>query len=222
MSQAVNYFAWQGRLVTPELGRRVIEVGCGLGNFTRLLLDREAVIAMDAEPGCIERLNQRFPNHPNLRSFVGDIGSQVFLDLARFEPDSCVCMNVLEHIADDRGALEAMTSILTPGGAIVLLVPAFQALYGPIDKNLRHYRRYNRESMAQLARAAGLRIRKMHYMNIAGFFAWWVNAHVLRREAQSEQQIGVFDRLVVPVLSRVEAIVRPPFGQSLFAVLGKP
>src|SRR5271165_2842997 len=67
MARAENYFAWQHRLVRNEIGRRVIEIGCGIGNFTRLILDREAVLALDAEPGCIQRLQQRFPDQPNLR-----------------------------------------------------------------------------------------------------------------------------------------------------------
>ena len=37
----------------PNWARRVLEIGCGIGNFTELLLDREAVIAMDAEPDCV-------------------------------------------------------------------------------------------------------------------------------------------------------------------------
>jgi hypothetical protein len=56
-------------------------------------------------------------------------------------------------------------------------------------------------------------------MNAVGFFGWWVNAKVLRREEQSAGQIAVFDRWVVPVLARVERMVPPPFGQSLIAVL---
>ena len=75
-------------------------------------------------------------------------GSAAFRDLARFRPDSVVCLNVLEHIADDRAALGAMSEIVVPGGVIVLLVPAFDALYGPIDRNLGHYRRYRRRSLA--------------------------------------------------------------------------
>ena len=222
MAQATNYFAWQRRLAAPELGRRVVEVGCGLGNFTRMLLDREAVIAVDPEPGCVERLVARFPNQENLQAFVCDAGSEEFLRLARLRPDSCVCLNVLEHIEDDRKALEAMASILVPGGVIVLIVPAFEALYGPIDRNLGHYRRYNRVSIVRLAQTAGLQVRKLHYMNAAGFFGWWMNSHVFRREAQSGRQIEVFDRCVVPIMSRVEAVAPPPFGQSLFVVLRKP
>jgi len=222
MAQATNYFAWQGRLVAPELGQRVIEVGCGIGNFTRMLLDRETVVAVDVDPACVERLQQRYSNHPNLRASVCEPSSAAFADLARFHPDSCVCLNVLEHIADDGRALAAMASVLAPGGVIVLLVPAFQALYGPIDRNLCHYRRYNRNTLAELAHRTGLRTEKLHYLNVAGFFGWWMNAHVFRREAQSERQIRIFDRAIVPWMSRLEAIAPPRFGQSLFAVLRKP
>lgn len=222
MTRARNYFAWQARLVRQELGRRVVEVGCGLGNFTGMLLDRDAVVAVDSEPACVERLKERYPNRSNLQVFPCDAGSPEFRGLARFRADSCVCLNVLEHIGDDAEALRAMASVLAPGGAIVLLVPAFQFLYGPIDKNLGHYRRYSRRSVVQLAQATGLRIRKAHYMNFLGFFGWWANSYIFRRQAQSEGQINIFDRYLVPVLSRLEEWVRPPFGQSVFAVLEKP
>ena len=222
MARAANYLAWQRRLVHRELGRRVLEVGCGVGNFTGTLLDREAVIAVDVEARCIARLERRYPGRPNLHPVVCDVLSRDFPALARFRPDSCVCLNVLEHIADDRAALAAMRSVLVPGGGIVLIVPAFQALYGPIDRNLGHVRRYSRGTLHSLAERAGLRLRKAHYSNCAGFFGWWMNARVLKLEAQSVRQIEVFDRFVVPVASAVEAVVQPPFGQSLVAVLDRP
>ena len=221
MTGAKNYFAWQARLVLPELGQRVIEIGCGIGNFTRLLLEaRELVIAIDDEPACIEKLEARFPQATNLCAMVRD-ASGGLTDLKAFHPDSCVCLNVLEHIEDDAATLAGMASLLPPNGTITLIVPAFPALTGPIDKNLGHYRRYTRASLQTLATTAGLTIKKVHYMNVPGFFAWWLNAHILRREAQSTGQIEVFDKLIVPVTSRLETLLPPPFGQSLFAVLRK-
>jgi SAM-dependent methyltransferase len=222
MAGAKNYFAWQGRLVTRELGRRVVEVGCGLGNFTRMLLDREAVIAVDIEADCVERLRRRYPNQPNLDALVCDAGTAAFAEVAYYRPDSCVCLNVLEHIEDDGAALRHMAAALTPGGTIVLLLPAFPSLYGPIDRNLGHYRRYRRGSIRKLAAAAGLSVRKAHYVNLFGFFGWWANSHIFRREAQSQRQIEIFDRWVVPIQSRLESVLAPPFGQSLLVVLARP
>ena len=222
MSKAKNYFAWQHRLIHKELGSRVLEVGCGVGNFTRTLLDREAVIAVDVQPECIERLKLRYPGHDNLHAFLCNVLSPEFRELASFHPDSSVIVNVLEHVEDDVAALKAVASVLTPGGVIVLLVPAFQALYGPIDKNLGHHRRYSRGAIRSLAERTGLRIRKLHYMNSIGFFGWWINAHILKREAQSERQIAIFDRYLVPPMSAMEHLIPPPFGQSLLAVLEAP
>jgi len=219
MSQAKNYFAWQHRLIQQELGARVLEVGCGIGNFTGQLLQRDAVIAVDLEPECIRRLTERFPDQRNLHAFACDVLSPEFHKLVSFQPDSAVIVNVLEHVDDDVAALKAVASVLTPGGVIVLLVPAFQALYGPIDINLGHHRRYGRSAIRRLAQQTGLSIRKLHYMNSIGFFGWWINAHILKRESQAESQIKFFDRYLVPPMSEMERWVHPPFGQSLLAVL---
>lgn len=225
MARAANYFAWQHRLVTAELGRRVIEIGCGIGNFTRLLLDREAVIAIDAEPRCIDRLNQRFPDRSNLHAFPCDIITPQFAgvsaELQSFRADSCVCLNVLEHIEDDHEALRRMASVLAPGGIVVLLVPAFPSLFGPIDTLLGHHRRYTRKSISRLAAETGLSVKTSVYVNAIGFFGWWTNAHILKRQTQSATQIEFFDRYIVPLSSRIEAWMPPPFGQSLFVVLKK-
>ncbi len=222
MALARNYFAWQSRMVLGELGQRVVEVGCGIGNFTGMLLDRELVVALDIEEQCVEQVRGRYPGRANLHALRGDAGDAAFGELARFRPDSFVCLNVLEHVADDRQALKSMASMLSPGGSIVLLVPAFEALYGPLDHNLGHYRRYRRRPLAAMAESLGLSVKTARYINAAGFFGWWANAKLFRREAQSGKQIVFFDRFVIPVMSRIERALPPPFGQSLFVVLRKP
>jgi len=221
MTRAKNYFAWQSRLVARQLGQRVVEVGCGIGNFTGMLLDRELVVAVDCEEACVRILRERFPGRENLHALTCEVPGDAFRDLARFRPDAVVCVNVLEHIEDDRAALREMAQIVAAGGVVVLLLPAFDALYGPIDRNLGHYRRYRRGSILKLAGEAGLDVCKLHYVNAAGFFGWWVNAHLLRREAQSDAQIAMFD-LFVPLLAALESAVKPPLGQSLLAVLRRP
>jgi SAM-dependent methyltransferase len=222
MRLATNYLAWQRDLIAPELGARVLDVGCGVGNLTGLLLDRAAVIAVDRDPECIARLERRYGRRPNLVTAVCDATAPEFAALARYGADSCLCSNVLEHIRDDEKALAAMAGAVVPGGNVVLLVPAFQALYGRIDGNLGHYRRYSRRGLVRLAESAGLRVEKVRYMNLAGVAGWWVNARLFRREAQSERQIALFDRYLVPVVSRLEKLAPPAAGQSLLLVGRRP
>lgn len=221
MSQAKRYFAWQSDLSKAQLGRRVLEVGCGLGNFTERLLDRELVIGIDIDANCIAHHQSRFAGQPQIRSQVLDALDPAFLRLRDERIDSIVCLNVLEHIEQDQTVLERMQQVLPPGGCVVLMIPAFMALYGPIDHHLGHYRRYTRAGLIETASRAGLRPRLLHYMNSVGFFGWWLNSK-MRRQEQSEAQIATFDNYVVPVMAHLEGWVRPPFGQSLFAVLEKP
>jgi SAM-dependent methyltransferase len=221
MKRARRYFEWQFRLARERLGARVIEIGCGLGNFTEHLADRELVVAIDAEPACIAAHRARFAGRTNLLSLCLDVASPEFGKLREHRPDSLACLNVLEHIRDDAAALAQFAAVLPEGGRAVLIVPAFESLYGPIDERLGHYRRYGKRSLASLAEGAGFRPEVLRYMNSAGFFGWWFNARVARRTAQSDAQIAVFDAVAVPALSRVERWIEPPVGQSIFAVLRK-
>jgi SAM-dependent methyltransferase len=218
MKAAQQYFAWQARLARRELGRRVIEVGCGVGNFTRHLLDRELVISLDVEADCVARLQRNLGSPANVTAMKMDVVDPAFLELRSYGVDSVVCLNVLEHVQDDLTALRHMASVLPPGGKAVLIVPAFEALYGPIDHNLGHFRRYSKRGLRSLAASAGFDAR-LRYMNSVGCVGWWVNARVLKRTVQSAGQIATFDRWIVPVLEWIEGRVEPPFGQSIFAVL---
>ena len=221
MEAASRYFQWQYRLAEHEIGRRVLEVGCGVGNVTNLLLDRELVVGIDVEPECVKHRAQRYSERPNVVSEHLDVLDPEFLSLAKYGFDSVVCLNVLEHISDDRKALEHMGSVLRPHGKIILIIPAFESLYGPIDSNLGHFRRYSKRHLTELARSLGFESVAAHYMNSFGFFGWWFNAKVLRKTEQSEHQIRFFDSYVVPLMSRAEGLIHPPFGQSIFAVLSK-
>jgi SAM-dependent methyltransferase len=221
MRLASNYFDWQRRITLPHLGKRVVEIGCGMGNFTKHLLDREEVTGIDIVSECIDGHRRNFRNYPNVHSSVLDVLDPQFLELRKLQPDSVVCLNVLEHIGDDLKALQQMAAILPEGGRAVLIVPAFEALYGPIDALLGHFRRYSKKSLISTARQAGFTAERMYYMNSVGFFGWWVNAHILKRTEQSDAQIALFDSKIVPILEPLENAVKPPFGQSLFAVLAK-
>ncbi|MEQ1883585.1 MAG: class I SAM-dependent methyltransferase [Bryobacteraceae bacterium] len=221
MKAAHRYFDWQASMAKAQLGHRVIEVGCGLGNFTRHLLDRELIVGLDVVPGCVEQLLARYPERRNLQAHCMDVQDKSFLELAALRPDSVVCLNVLEHVRDDLIALQHMHSVLQPGGRAVFILPAYEQLFGPIDENLGHFRRYSKPGWRQLAAQAGFRVKVMRYTNSVGFFGWWTNAKIFRKTEQSEAQIAFFDSYIVPMMSTVEGWVEPPFGQSIFSVLEK-
>ncbi|HEX9780338.1 MAG TPA: class I SAM-dependent methyltransferase [bacterium] len=218
MSLAGRYQQWMFGQLAHALGQRIVECGAGIGNMTRLLTDRELVVAVDHHGPCVEALEKRFSAYPNVVPLLLDLGEPGVSALARYRPDTVVCINVMEHIEDDAGLLRRLHGILAPGGALALLVPAMPSLYGTIDRRLRHFRRYDKRRLAALMEATGFRVAELFFMNAVAPLGWFINGRVLKRSTQAPRQVLVFDRLIVPWLSRLERIIRPPFGLSLIAI----
>lgn len=218
MAAAVNYRNWMYRQFASALGQRVIECGAGIGNFTQLLTERELIVAVDCYGPCVSYLADRFRENPRVIPLQMDISSAQLLDLSRYRPDTIVCVNVLEHVEDDVGTLQHMRMLLGHGGRLALLVPAFQCLYGSVDRMLGHYRRYGYQELREKLTQSGLKIREMFYFNAVAPFGWFMNNRVFKRTEESPTQVMVFDRWIVPWLSQLERIWKPPYGLSLIVI----
>jgi ubiquinone/menaquinone biosynthesis C-methylase UbiE len=220
--EAQNYRAWMFRKVEPFIGQRVLEIGAGIGNFTDLLTNRELVVATDVFPECVEKLNQRLGRQLRVPPMLLDICAAEALELRRHRFDTIVCLNVLEHIENDCAALSNMQAVLSPGGRLVLVVPALQWIYGTVDESLLHYRRYTKGSLRPRMERAGFRIEALSYMNVVGVAGWFLNNRILKRRTENANQIAIFDRWIAPWAERLERIVPLPIGLSLVAIGRKP
>ena len=222
MNQATNYRNWMYRQIAPHVGKRILEIGAGIGNFTEFFQDRELVVPSDIFPDCVEYLERRFADRRNVRPLALDIAAEKAPDLVRYGFDTVVCLNVLEHIEDDDLALQRMWNALAPRGRLILLVPACQFIYGTVDRSLGHFRRYSRRSLLPKMRSAGFEIEASFFMNLPGIAGWLLNNRVLRRRQESRDQVVFFDRFIVPLVERLERVIAPPIGMSLIAIGRKP
>jgi hypothetical protein len=127
-------------------------------------------------------------------------------------------INVLEHIEDDVAALQRCAELLNPGGTMCIWVPAYELLYSRFDHEIGHFRRYRKQELVDRMRSAGFEVTTAHYANLPGFFAWLLIVRLVGRRPTSGRLATVYDRHFVPLIRRVESRLRPPFGQSLFAV----
>jgi SAM-dependent methyltransferase len=208
---------WLFEEIRPHLGRRVLEVGCGHGNLTQHLLDRDLVVAIDVEPSSVEIVRAKFRGCHNVLAYTHDICDEAVQALAAHAIDTVVSLNVLEHIEDDTLALVNMGRILLPGGTLVLIVPAFGWLYGTMDAAIGHFRRYTKMSIVAKLKQAGFAVSPLYYMNALGALGWFVNGRVLRQEVPPSGQLRWFNRLV-PLVATVERLLRPPLGISLVSI----
>jgi len=217
------YLSWQIDQFRPHLGKRILEVGCGLGGIVELLEGAELLYGIDVQEDLVAYAAQRCASRPECRFAVADVADlspEEFAELKSQRFDTAVAINVLEHVRDDAGALRNLERLLEPAGTLALLVPAHSWLYGPYDRADGHYRRYSKARLRRVLLRTGFRPVKMHYFNAPGALAWWVRYRLLRKSTLGRSQLGAMTA-VLPVVKRIERLAPPPFGLSLIAVCGR-
>lgn len=215
-----RYNNWIWDRIRPYIGSRVLEVGSGIGTMTRFLYGRDVVVASDVEPAYLDRLRNSYRRRPGMYVEKFDLDRDGIDHLTQYRFDSIMCLNVLEHIEDDRAALRKMHELLSPGGTAVLYIPANPRLFGSLDEAVGHYRRYSREEIETKLRETGFEVEFIAHQNQIGQLGWWFNACLLRRRHLPTGQGKLFD-LAVPLLRRIEP-ENGDSGLSIIAIGRKP
>jgi glycosyltransferase involved in cell wall biosynthesis len=217
LSHARRYAEWQVATLLPDMGERILEIGSGIGNISRLLPKREHLTVSDCNVEYLEILKSAFRGNELVAVEKFNLTSDANVDRLRNNGyDTIVCLNVLEHIADDEEALRRMRHILKSGGRLLLLVPQYKWLFGSYDRLVQHYRRYNRDELRKKLEAAGFHICRLRGFNRASTPGWWWNAVICKRGQMGRFQLKLFD-MMVPLLKRIDRWLPMP-GQSLIAV----
>jgi SAM-dependent methyltransferase len=226
-NDAYTEFLWErlAALASRPVAGRILEVGCGIGNLTRIILRAPGVTlvkAIDMDPAYVERIRREIPD---ARLDAVAARAEEFCPgehAADGKPfDFIVASNVLEHIEDDARVLSNFQSMLAPGGTVLLLVPAHPFLYSSLDRGLSHFRRYSRAGLAGVALDAGLAVEKLRHFNPLGALGWWLNGKVLRRDLLPEGQLSMYARFAIPLSRLIDRWNPLPLGVSLIGAFGR-
>jgi SAM-dependent methyltransferase len=218
LNRAPRFTKWMADVIRPYVAQRVLEIGAGTGNLTAQLIPRLLYWATDINPLYLMYLENVGRNRPYMR--VGFTDAEKAASYPKDQTfDTVICLNVVEHLVDDRGALLNIRSVLDGGGRAIILVPCGPGLYGTLDEVLGHQRRYTRESLEKLVTSAGFDLEKMLEFNRVGVIAWWLNGRVLRRRTFGLSQIKVLN-VMTPIFRAVDKVLPlPPL--SLIAIIKK-
>ena len=208
------------RLKPPGGFGPILDVGCGDGLFFERLAAFGEPEGVEEDASLVTAAGRaRGPIH------VGPFDES-------FRPNRrwalILLLDVLEHFRDDRACLRRALDLLTPGGTIVITVPAFRMLWTAHDDVNRHVTRYTKATLGRLAADAGLRIDHAEYL-----FQWTalVKLAVRAKEAvwRPEPALPPVPWRVVNGALRTAAVVEHtllrrlpvPFGSSLLAIGGR-
>ncbi|MEW6337631.1 MAG: class I SAM-dependent methyltransferase [Acidobacteriota bacterium] len=215
---AVRWKAYVRAMLGHALTGDVLEVGAGIGAATRALCGPESTswTCLEPDPVLAAQLRERIPTMDlpcACRVVEGDISA-----IPAGPAYDCVTyFDVLEHIEDDRAELRRALERLRPGGRLIVVAPAFPALYSAFDAAIGHHRRYTRATL-EAAVPTGMRRLRLLYLDAVGSLTSLVNRWLLRDPTPSAAQIVFWDRALVPCSRLLDPLVGHRFGRSLVGV----
>jgi glycosyltransferase involved in cell wall biosynthesis len=221
IEQAPKFNRWMYDSVKPWLGKRVAELGCGRGNLSNFFRRHETVLLTDYRHDYLEPLRERWGKRKNLSFAKLDMTERDdYRALADFAPDTVVFLNVLEHLEDDRAVLKNLFDHVPSGCRLIVLVPFGMKLYSDFDKELGHFRRYEKGELEAKMKEAGFNTEHQFYFNKAGKLAWYVANTLGKRRKLTPSQLRIYNFLT-PAF-RVTDKITPGTGLSTVVIARKP
>jgi SAM-dependent methyltransferase len=201
-------FSWAAR-------GRCAEVGPGIGTFSARLLSAgvDGLLLLEPEEACVQVLEQRFSLESRVRVRREALPEAKSLLDSPDSFDFVLCQNVLEHVREDARAVSVMASALRLGGRLTILVPAGPRLFGTLDRQYGHERRYTREALRELVGGAGLRIIDLYPFNALGIPGWWLKNRT-GATSLGTGSLAAYE-VLLPLWRPIERRLRLPWGLSL-------
>jgi SAM-dependent methyltransferase len=217
---AKNYNKWISDSIKLYVQGKTLEIGAGTGNLTKYFTDKKPLYVTEIDQELVKLLKKKFLKEKNV--FIER------LDVTKKPPEKFLtffstifAVNVLEHIENDASALKNIKQMLKQNGKLLLLVPAKKKAYTKLDQELGHYRRYEKKELIDKLENAGYEIEKIYFFNFVGLLSWAIRDKVKKNNINLKPyHIKIFDS-IVPILRKLESIIKVPLGISLIVIAKK-
>lgn len=211
------------RIVKPPKDARILELGAGTGHNLAMLSRFGTVEASELDPIARELASERL-GRPVVEAALPDLS--MFPEASY---DLIALLDVLEHVPDDKGSLEAIRQLLKPGGALLVTVPINPWMWTAHDVAHHHHRRYRKREFRALAERAGYQIGLISPFNSLLFPPIAAIRLAGKLTGKDDSDDAMPSAPVNRVLDTIFGLERwligrvpMPFGVSLVAVLRRP
>ncbi len=219
---ARNWKSYYSTAIEAFIKGDVCEVGAGLGGTTTALINANtnSWLAIEPDEELSSQIETELIGNPFahkvtvLHGTLDDVPENMLFDTILY-------IDVIEHIEHDLREFENAVKKLKKGGHLIILVPAFNWLYNEFDKNIGHYRRYNKEMLNALAKDTEMSKVKLEYYDCLGLFASVVNKLFLKKPVPSPENIRLWDKNLIPLSKIIDPIIFRLFGKSLIGIWKK-
>ena len=193
-----------------------LEIGAGIGSFTdQYKKNIRNIFLTEIDKNNLNILKKKYMNDSNVTVVEGEINKieQRFNTICHF--------NVLEHIKEDKEEIINCLNKINKNGYLVILVPAHNKLYSNLDKDVGHYRRYDKSFFYNLNIFNG-KIVELKYMDCMGYILYYMNKLIYKNEVYpSNFKIFIWDKIFTPITIILDFLTRYKFGKNILCVIKK-
>lgn len=211
--------------LSPNKNLKILDVGCGTGYNIIALRKFGQVYGVDIAEEAISFCKKRGLKN----TFLIKKDQFPFPDNSF---DLITCLDVLEHIYRDDRELQTFHRKLSPGGNLIIFVPAFSTLWGGLDEKSHHFRRYTKDQLKRKLELCGFQIKKIGYFGYI-FFLPVLLVRIFQRTFLGQKNIwGIEPQIKSDFVNRLLSFIFSldvvlsfkfpfPFGTSIFAIATK-
>jgi SAM-dependent methyltransferase len=192
---------------------KVLDMGCGVGTLDFWLSNRHVKIdAIDISDSAIKQANiSKAVLGTNNIFFKCLDDKEIIVNPSYY--DYCLCIEVFEHVEEDKVLMKKLYSSLKSGGVAIFSVPSINAplyklnLLKDFDTSVGHLRRYSPDEFVSILESVGFKILKVDY-----------NEGLLRNLLFTNNFLGKFIVFIrgplVPLITFIDDIFVKLFGES--------
>ena len=211
-----NFRNYQNTLIVNEIRGHVAEVGPGNGENLQIYKDKVQTLELyEPSKDLYDNLEFKFGNNKNF--FI----KNDFFSLKENTYDTIIYLDVLEHIENDQEEISKAFNSLKQGGKLIINVPAFQHLYSNFDKDVNHFRRYNKQSLLKLFKDLDyLNIIVKYYDSIGYLLSLMSKLFTKNYKNSFNRKIQLWNALI-PFSKILDKLTFHTFGKSLLMIITK-
>jgi SAM-dependent methyltransferase len=203
-------------LLKRYIKKNVLEVGAGIGSFTRNY-EREInkITISESDEKNFNLLLKKFSDKKNItvvKSFIREINNNF---------NTILYLNVLEHIEKDVQEINDALDKLENNGYLIILVPAHNKLYSKFDKAIGHIKRYDINFFKTLD-LKNSKIQDLYYLDCMGYFLYFLNKIFFKEEIYpSKLKIFIWDKFFTPISIILDKLLNYKFGKNIMCIIKK-
>lgn len=217
---------WEHDMAIQDLkgSKKVLEVGCGKGDFVRRLCQEENLDAQGIELNSTAVESACKQNIPVSKISLYDLANQ---QSSQF--DAVCTFQVLEHIAEPRRFLESLVKLVKPKGQLIISVPNEDSfikysLDNVLDLPPHHMTQWVAETFEKLPDFLPIKLKKICLEPLEIYHVdWYANTQINRFPKTSPKRfmLRVLYKLIKPFMKNFAYFRRLVIGHTLYVVFEK-